>query len=117
MKHKKLWIILGVLALACILVLAALNFRNGDGESKAKETEQAAEPTPEPTPVDPELPLDDTPLTPVSPDEEDETADQTDGGDSATGDTTNEQDAPADEGSSDEPIEDGLDEDELPIMP
>ena len=113
MKRRTLWILLAVLVIAAILLFVLLG-QGGKGESKtAPETETA-----ESEPVDPELPLDDTPLATVSPSSEESTD---------SSEPTEEQpaqelepsgtDARSEQSNPEQPYEGGLDENELPIIP
>ncbi len=117
MKRRNLWILLAALAVVGIVVLALLGLLGGKEEAKPVEgdAEEKAETgdvtaTPEPTPVDPELPMDQSPLTPVEEGSEEESGESGDQG---------EEPAPGDENPTEttNPEEDSRDEDELPILP
>ena len=117
MKRRNLWILLAALAVVGIVVLALLGLLggkeeakpvNGDAEEKAETVDVTA--TPEPTPVDPELPMDESPLTPGEEGSEEEPGENGDQG---------EEHAPGGEDpvETTNPGEDTRDEDELPILP
>ena len=86
MKRRNLWILLAALAVVGIVVLALLGLLGGkedakpvDGDTKEEAETVDVTATPEPTPVDPELPMDESPLAPVeegSEEESGETGDQ-----------------------------------------
>ena len=113
MKRRNLWILLAALAVVGIVVLALLGLLGGKEDAKTVDGEPAGEQTaatPEPTPVDPELPMDQSPLTPVEEGSEEESGESGDQG---------EEPAPGDENPTEttNPEDDNRDEDELPILP
>ena len=113
MKRRNLWILLAALAVVGIVVLALLGLLGGKEEAKTVDGEPAGEQTaatPEPTPVDPELPMDDSPLVPA---DEDSAEEPVEGGPEG-GEAGPSADDPSE---TPQPEEDSLDEDELPILP
>ena len=113
MKRRNLWILLAALAVVGIVVLALLGLLGGKKEAKTVDGEPAGEQTaatPEPTPVDPELPMDDSPLVPTDEDAVEEPG----AGGPEGGEAVPSADDPSE---TPQPEEDSLDEDELPILP
>lgn len=106
MKRRNLWILLAVLVGLAVILLIAIPRNSGEEKEQggAEQTQQEAAPTPEPTPVDAELPMDQTPLVPAAPSE------GTEASDSAPDEQKQEGDQPDDSGEEPE-------EDELPVVP
>ena len=122
MKRKKLWLLPVILAAAVILVLALRGFPAGKADDPAatpsEQDGSAAQTGPEET----ELPLDDTPLTPASDQRAEESEAELSGAsaeqpsEAEPGSDTDAGEPSGQDGVSDEPFE-GLEENELPIIP
>ena len=122
MKRKKLWLLPIILAAAVILVLALRGFPGGKGaDPAAAPSEQDGSPA-QTGPEETELPLDDTPLTPASDQRASESEAELSGAsaeqpsEAESGPETDAGEPSGQEGVSDEPFE-GLEENELPIIP
>lgn len=121
MKNKVLWICLAVLVVAAIVLAIVLPRTAGQAQNEEPAAVQETQPgdadpapeteaSPEPTPVDPELPLDDSPLAPTTEPDGDEAGGDIDPVDGGEIDPAEGEEQPV-------PTDSGLDEDELPIIP
>lgn len=122
MKRKKLWLLPIILAAAVILVLALRGFPGGKGaDPAAAPSEQDGSPA-QTGPEETELPLDDTPLTPASEQDAEESEAELSGAsaeqpsEAELGPETDAGEPSGQEEISDELFE-GLEENELPIIP
>ena len=122
MKRKKLWLLPIILAAAVILVLALRGFPTGKADDPAAApSEQDGSPA-QTGPEETELPLDDTPLTPASEqDAEESEAEPSEAPAEQPSEAEPGADTDAGEPSGQEEISDelfeGLEENELPIIP
>ena len=122
MKRKKLWLLPVILAAAVILVLALRGFPAGKADDPAATPSEQDGSAIQTGPEETELPLDDTPLTPASDQRAEESEAELSGAsaeqpsEAEPGSDTDAGEPSGQEGVSDEPFE-GLEENELPIIP
>lgn len=122
MKRKKLWLLPVILAAAVILVLALRGFPTVKGTDPAATPSEQDGSAIQTGPEETELPLDDTPLTPASGQPASESEAEPSGAsaerpsEAEPGSDTDAGEPSGQDGVSDEPFE-GLEENELPIIP